>query len=172
MSSHFLTHYLSHLTRQLQYSATLARFFSRDPVAEAGGINLYAYVQNNPVYFTDSSGLGPLDGLEPKWPQAPDSIHWTCPLGCVGLPKNIGNEQWCYKAFLPTNPGVAYIYFRTQNGDVWVYSPPPRDSEGNPTGDPCTWHCANPSHPPESNTGQPPSRPGTRPGSKKTESPQ
>ncbi len=34
-----------------------ASWLSRDPIAEAGGINLYNYVANNPVNFIDSSGL-------------------------------------------------------------------------------------------------------------------
>ncbi|HTS18573.1 MAG TPA: RHS repeat-associated core domain-containing protein [Verrucomicrobiae bacterium] len=44
-----------HLTLYRAYSADLGRWNSRDPVAEAGGINLYAYVANVPV-----SGFDPL----------------------------------------------------------------------------------------------------------------
>ncbi|MBQ6705267.1 MAG: RHS repeat-associated core domain-containing protein, partial [Opitutales bacterium] len=39
------------------YSPALGRFLSRDPIAEQGGRNLYAFVQNTPTTHTDSLGL-------------------------------------------------------------------------------------------------------------------
>jgi RHS repeat-associated protein len=38
------------------YDSALKRWLNRDPIAEAGGINLYAYVLNNPVNLTDPTG--------------------------------------------------------------------------------------------------------------------
>jgi len=38
------------------YSPSLGRFLSRDPIAEQGGLNLYAFVRNNPILLTDSKG--------------------------------------------------------------------------------------------------------------------
>lgn len=43
--------------RARSYSADLGRFVSRDPIGEAGGINLYGYVSNNPFNFFDPYGL-------------------------------------------------------------------------------------------------------------------
>lgn len=39
------------------YDADLGRWLSRDPIEERGGLNLYAYVSNNPVNKRDSLGL-------------------------------------------------------------------------------------------------------------------
>ena len=39
------------------YSPELQRWLNQDPIWEAGGINLYAYVNNSPVYFIDPIGL-------------------------------------------------------------------------------------------------------------------
>ncbi len=38
-------------------SATIGRWLTRDPLGEAGGINLYGFVGNNPVNFVDPLGL-------------------------------------------------------------------------------------------------------------------
>jgi RHS repeat-associated protein len=43
--------------RARYYSPTLQRFISEDPIGLAGGINLFAYVGNDPISFRDPSGL-------------------------------------------------------------------------------------------------------------------
>ena len=43
------------------YSPTLGRFLQPDPAGYVAGTNLYAYVNNDPVNGTDSSGLAPDD---------------------------------------------------------------------------------------------------------------
>jgi RHS repeat-associated protein len=51
--------------RARYYSSVLQRFISEDPIGMAGGINLYAYVENDPINLTDPSGLWPTRGM---WP--------------------------------------------------------------------------------------------------------
>jgi len=51
----YLTHYRA-------YSADNGRWISRDPIFEAGGVNLYAYVEGDPLNHLDPLGLW-------RWPQ-------------------------------------------------------------------------------------------------------
>jgi RHS repeat-associated protein len=43
--------------RSREYSVETGRFIQRDPLSYADGMNLYAYVHNNPTTFTDPYGL-------------------------------------------------------------------------------------------------------------------
>ena len=43
--------------RNRMYSAEIGRFLQRDPAGYVDGLNLYAYVLNNPLRFTDPDGL-------------------------------------------------------------------------------------------------------------------
>jgi RHS repeat-associated protein len=45
------------LTLYRAYDPELGRWISRDPIAEQGGLNLYAYVANNPLSLVDTFGL-------------------------------------------------------------------------------------------------------------------
>ena len=51
------------LTMYRAYNPSLARFLTRDPIGEAGGVNLYAYVMNDPVDYIDPSGEDALGGF-------------------------------------------------------------------------------------------------------------
>ena len=53
----YLTHYRA-------YDPRLGRWLSRDPIWEAGGINLYGYVGNSPLNYIDPRGLNPATAAE------------------------------------------------------------------------------------------------------------
>ncbi|MFD2257697.1 RHS repeat-associated core domain-containing protein [Luteolibacter algae] len=46
-----------HLTLYRAYDPATGRWLSRDPIGEAGGLNLYGYVGNNPANYYDPHGL-------------------------------------------------------------------------------------------------------------------
>lgn len=46
-----------HLAPYRAYSAPLGRWLSHDPIGEDGGVNLYAYVENDPIRRFDTFGL-------------------------------------------------------------------------------------------------------------------
>ena len=43
------------------YSPSLGKWINRDPLAEQGGVNLYAFVHNNSIRYFDSTGLTPVE---------------------------------------------------------------------------------------------------------------
>ncbi|MBI4683442.1 MAG: RHS repeat-associated core domain-containing protein, partial [Nitrospirae bacterium] len=55
------------------YNPSIGRWITRDPLGEAGGINLYGFVGNNPVNFVDPLGLENL--------RRPDSRYYFGRLG-------------------------------------------------------------------------------------------
>jgi len=48
--------------RARYYKPSIGRFLSPDPIGYEGGINLYVYVENNPVNLKDPEGLKPFYG--------------------------------------------------------------------------------------------------------------
>jgi len=50
--------------RARYYSPALQRFISQDPIDFNGGLNLYAYVCNNPLGLIDPLGLDPMDPVD------------------------------------------------------------------------------------------------------------
>jgi RHS repeat-associated protein len=121
--------------RARYYDRDVGRFISKDPIGYRGGINLYGYVTNNPVNWSDPFGLTRLvfdvkQGvlwIDPERPNVPVySIPATSGTGeCMNVPKcedkeNIGPiPRGNYAADISqlTNPGLMGDIIRNILGD-------------------------------------------------------
>lgn len=73
------------------FASDLGRFISADPIGFAGGLNLYAYVGNNPVRFVDPSGL------QPGYPYIPPTGVKAAGDGAMIMAEKL----WIRDAFVP-----------------------------------------------------------------------
>ncbi|TWT45268.1 tRNA3(Ser)-specific nuclease WapA precursor [Phycisphaerae bacterium RAS1] len=111
------------------YDARMGRWISRDPIAEAGGVNVYEYVSNAPIARVDYHGTCPADpphgGPLPSTPPPP---LWGPIVPCPGGGKGICRRVPCPQGFDLDNicrqscwgkggvPGPGrFCYIRTQN---------------------------------------------------------
>lgn len=105
---------LSYFGRRF-FDPNLARFINRDPMAEAGGLNLYLYCGNNPLGCIDCLGCYPcgdalpslwsifLQNVQQNWQQ--DTLGFAAGLGhgVAGL----GGSSWDIAAGLGWQLGLA-----------------------------------------------------------------
>ena len=63
------------------YDAVLGRWLSRDPIGLRGGLNLYGYVDNDPLNAFDPTGLQRSGDFDPKI--LCDALGWTAYFVCV-----------------------------------------------------------------------------------------
>mgnify|MGYP003565061049 CR=1 FL=1 len=70
-----------HYNYHRYYDPKLGRYLRADPIGLAGGVNLYTYVQNNPVNFYDPLGLVDINYHDPKTDHYIAHKHYTSPKG-------------------------------------------------------------------------------------------
>lgn len=84
------------------YNPALGRWLSRDPLGEVAGTNLYAYVDNNPISYSDPSGLFQWYGNwgGPDWTNGSDlwreTRNFPYAEGQMGYGAPIDPRDWCY----------------------------------------------------------------------------
>lgn len=70
------------------FSPTLGRFVTKDPIGfQAGDVNLYRYVGNDPVNETDPTGLFVFTAIDKKFFRDPKSLTWDDYETVIQLPK-------------------------------------------------------------------------------------
>ncbi|MBK8224139.1 MAG: LysM peptidoglycan-binding domain-containing protein [Candidatus Obscuribacter sp.] len=85
------------------YNSRLGRWPNRDPIGELGGINLYAYVDNDPIKLVDPVGLWKWYGNYggPGWASGKDGYpedltNFPYAPGDVGYRPPLDNRDLCY----------------------------------------------------------------------------
>jgi RHS repeat-associated protein len=77
------------------YDPNLQRWINRDPIGEAGGINLYQFVRNNPINAVDRNGL--------------DYYEVPAPFGPLNSPSYYYGDTWGEDIrAIPYNVGAAF----------------------------------------------------------------
>jgi hypothetical protein len=87
--------------RARYYNPYLCRFLNLDPSGFAGGLNLYAYANGNPVSYLDPFGLG-------QYATGDNSWSWT------GIYNSIAN------AIVPGQAALNNAYSSFQAGNYWT----------------------------------------------------
>jgi len=113
------------------YDPTHARWLNRDPIAEAGGVNLYAYAAGNPTSLTDPSGLCPAKNC-PQVPTAPPGASVN---NNINIAKDIpaNNTLWISTGWL-NSAALSELNKLAGHGGVWDYNTtrgPQYDAFGN-----------------------------------------
>jgi RHS repeat-associated protein len=105
--------------RARYYDTGVGRFISKDPIGYWGGINPYAYVANNPINFSDPSGLS-----RPTIPGYWRYMRWLAPrVFCNMLKQRIEHAEEVNKDCRELNePEAYYIDPEAYTFLAWCYT--------------------------------------------------
>jgi len=113
--------------RSRWYDTRQGRFISQDPIGLVGGINLYTYVENDPLRFSDPSGLYPPEREEPcnspkNWKrklrdfrEIGNRIGWR--IADNGRPRDV--RKYSYKEVLRRLEKAGFEWFPNANYPHW-----------------------------------------------------
>jgi RHS repeat-associated protein len=105
------------------YDPLTGRWLSRDPIEEEGGVNLYGYVENNPVSLFDRVGLKPGDSFASVDEAAADALKYI-----RSKPDHIKFE---YGGWITVGCDDAFTYREPTKGGTSVQLPDkPWDAQG------------------------------------------
>ena len=93
------------LTVTRAYSPSIGRWLTRDPIGEHGGVNLYAYVMNDPIDLSDPSGLWQYYAYwgGPNWA---NNMQYITPTSYINFPYKSGQP-----GFVPPRDPRDYCYY-------------------------------------------------------------
>ena len=97
--------------RSRYYNPAIARFMSRDPAGFAGGLNMYAYAGDDPVDFSDPTGM--------DWESILEGPGDTCSACTTVGPGWYAAPQFPFPAPVPTIGGIdadVVPFYHGQNG--------------------------------------------------------
>lgn len=107
--------------RARYYDPQAGRFISQDPIGLAGGMNVYAYVENDPVNLKDPSGLSPVPAAQEDlgrnpWLESVEEIVAHCTENSSSFGVGRLGYHTCFQfmysnLFEPSTPGMgAYVW--------------------------------------------------------------
>jgi hypothetical protein len=95
-----------------KFTSGRTEWLSRDPIGEAGGINLYAYVENAPIVISDQFGLDPGDLFLSPDEAAEDALRYLKPY--------IDGTSWEWGGWIYEDPCTgAYSYTTPVTSRQW-----------------------------------------------------
>ncbi|MDO8572991.1 MAG: RHS repeat-associated core domain-containing protein, partial [bacterium] len=83
------------------YDPSLGRYITSDPIGYAGGLHTYNYANNNPVRFTDRTGL-----LSEFWQDVGKAINPNAVVNAQALVQNLTNNAFTKKELDSVTPQV------------------------------------------------------------------
>jgi RHS repeat-associated protein len=124
------------------YDPNLQRWLNHDPIGERGGINLYRFVENNPVNRVDPLGLAPSygnpisgpngpvgDGLPPEQPMLPPQVKSPSDYTPSTPQEKLGDIQKAQR----NNPTAIRCIAKSEQNDKASLRQQARDASKTPT---------------------------------------